>query len=155
MVESTHPSDEDLSGNSHGFLSLNYLLAALGQLSSLQVPRRTREVLTTDIIGSLPNLIQEPNRRHVMQRLTNSYATVVPRAAPTTFMQLLSLVRDKIFIGKAMQPAAWLHTLNLLQPTKHRVLCYINPVPRGSGLLTPGLEEDLFCMISEHSSYIQ
>lgn len=102
MVESIHPFDEDLSGNSHGFLSLNYLLAALGQLSSLQVPRRTREVLTIDIIGSLPNLTQEPNRQHVMRRVTNSYATVVPRAAPTTFTQLLSLVHDKIFIGKAM-----------------------------------------------------
>lgn len=101
MVESTHPVDEDLSGNS--FLSLNYLLVALGQLSFLQVPRRARAVLTTDIIGSVPNLTQEPNRRHVMQRVTNSNVTVVPRAAPTTFMQLLSLVRDKIFTGKATQ----------------------------------------------------
>lgn len=83
MVESMHLFNEDLSGNSHGFWSLNYLLAALGQLSSLQVPRRTREVLTTDIIGSLLNLTQEPNRRHVMWRVTNSNITVVPWAAPT------------------------------------------------------------------------
>lgn len=131
MVESTHPFDEDLSGNGHGFLPLNYLLAALGQLSSLQVPRRARKVLTTDIIGSLPHLTQEPNRWHVMRRVTNSYATVVPRAALTTFMQLLSLVRDKIVTGKATQPAAWLHILNPLQPTKHRVLCCINPILQG------------------------